>query len=114
MVTILAGFVPAIVLPYFGKKFKITGVNAGQFHKYLLYYSVGALTGLGVLLTLVGLFYRSLWLNRAPLPYHFGLLSLLGLSLHFYLGLYLEMNKAEVKILQRIQDSPSGKLTVLP
>ena len=79
-----------------------------------VYYSVGALTGLGVLLTLVGLFYRSLWPNRAPLPYHFGILSLLGFSLHFPLGLYLGMEKAEVKILQRIHDSPSGKLIVLP
>ena len=114
IVTVLAGFVPSLVLPYFGKKFKITGVNAGQFHKYLLYYSIGALTGLGVLLTLVGLFYRSLWLNRAPLPYHFGILSLLGFSLHFSLGMYLGMRKAEVKILQRIHDSQSGKLIVLP
>lgn len=114
IVTVLAGFVPATVLPYFGKKFKITGVNMGQFHKYLLYYSVGALTGLGVLLTLVGLFYRSLWLNRTPLPYHFGILSLLGFSLHFSLGMYLGMGKAEIKIIQRIHHSSSSKLVVLP
>lgn len=113
IVTVLAGFIPALVLPYFDK-FKITGVNAGQFHKSLLYYSVGALTGLGVILTLVGLFYRSLWLNRAPLPYHFGILSLLGFSLHFSLGMYLGIRRAKAKILQRIHDSQSGKLIVLP
>jgi hypothetical protein len=110
--TALAGIVPALVFPYFDR-IKVTGLNAGQFHKTLLYYEVGALAGLGAILTLVGLFYRSLWLNRAPLPYHFGLLSLLGFSLHFSLGMYFGRGKAEAKILQRIHRSRSGKLLVL-
>jgi hypothetical protein len=100
------------VLPYFDK-FKVTGINAGPFHTSLLYSAVGAFAGLGVLLTLVGLFYRSLWLNRAPLPYHFGILALLGFSLHFSLGMYLGQRKAEGKILHRIHGSESGKLIVL-
>ena len=112
LLTALAGFVPALVLPYFDR-IKVTGLNAGQFHKTLLYYEVGALAGLGVILTLVGLFYRSLWLNRAPLPYHFGILSLLGFSLHFSLGMYFGRRKAEIKILERIRRSQSGKLIVL-
>jgi hypothetical protein len=108
----IGGFVPALVLPYF-EKFKITGVNAGPFHTSLLFYEVGVLAGLGVILTLVGLFYRSLWLNRAPLPYHFGILALLGFSIHFSLGMYLGHGKAEAKIVDMIRRSESGKLMVL-
>jgi len=108
----IGGFVPALVLPYF-EKFKITGVNGGPFHTSLLFYEVGALAGLGVILTLVGLFYRSLWLNRAPLPYHFGILALLGFSIHFSLGMYLGHGKAEAKIMDGIRKSASGNLVVL-
>ncbi|MGA8905701.1 MAG: hypothetical protein WB661_11920 [Candidatus Bathyarchaeia archaeon] len=112
VLTVIAGIVPALVLPYFDR-IKVTGLNASPFHKTLLYYEVGALAGLGAILTLVGLFYRSLWLNRAPLPYHFGILSLLGFSLHFSLGMYFGKRKAEVKILERIRRSQSGRLIVL-
>ena len=112
VLTVIGGFVPALVLPYF-EKFKITGVNAGPFHTTLLFYEVGALAGLGVILTLVGLFYRSLWLNRAPLPYHFGILALLGFSIHFSLGMYLGQEKAEAKIMDRIHRSESGQLMVI-
>jgi hypothetical protein len=112
ILTGIAGIVPALVLPYFDK-FKVTAINAGQFHKSLLYLEVGALAGLGVILTLVGIFYRSLWLNRAPLPYHFGILTLLGFSLHFSLGLYIGREVADGKILAEIRKSQSGKLIVL-
>jgi len=110
--TVIAGLVPSIVLPYFGN-FKVTGVNWGPMHTSLVYYEVGILTGLGAILTLVGLFYRSLWLDRAPLPYHFGILALLGFSILFSLGLYLGMRQAEDKIRDRIRKSDSGKLIVL-
>ncbi len=112
ILTATAGLVPALVLPYFDK-IKVTGINSGPFHKSLLYIGVGAVAGLGVLFTLVGLFYRSLWLNREPLPYHFGLLSLLGFSIHFSLGTYLGRSRAEAKILNRVRGSQSGKLIVL-
>jgi hypothetical protein len=112
VLTAIGGFIPALVLPYF-EKFKITGVNAGPFHTSLLFTEVAALAGLGIILTLVGLFYRSLWLNRAPLPYHFGILTLLGFSIHFSLGMYLGQGKAEAMILDRIRRSESGKLIVL-
>lgn len=112
LLTAIAGIVPALVLPYFDK-FKVTGINAGPFHTTLLYSVVGVLAGLGVILTLVGVFYRSLWLNRAPLPYHFGILALLGFSLHYCLGMYLGMKRAEVKILREIHASESGKLIVI-
>jgi len=112
ILTAVAGLIPALVLPYFDR-FKVTGINAGPFHMSLLYSVVGVFAGLGVLLTLVGLFYRSLWLNRAPLPYHFGILALLGFSLHFSLGMYVGMRKAEGKILDRIKGSQSGMLIVL-
>lgn len=112
ILTIIAGLVPALVLPYFSK-FKVTGVNAGPFHTTLLFSFVGVLAGVGVILTLIGLFYRSLWLNRAPLPYHFGILALLGFSLHLSLGMYLGMQKAEAKIMTSLQGSESGKLMVI-
>jgi len=112
VLTVIAGLVPAIVLPYFGN-FKVTGVNWGPIHTSLVYYEVGILAGLGAILTLVGLFYRSLWLDRAPLPYHFGILALLGFSILFSLGLYLGMRQAEDKIEERISKSESGKVIVL-
>ena len=110
IITALAGIIPSFVLPYF-EEFKVTGVNAGPFHTSLLLYAVGALAGLGVILTLVGLVYRSLWLNRAPLPYHFGILAILGFSLHFSLGMHLGMDRAERKILDGIRKS--GNLKIL-
>ena len=110
--TVLAGIVPALVVPYFDK-FKVTGVNWGPFHLSLLYSAVVASTGVGVILTLVGIFYRSLWMNRAPLPYHFGILTLLGFSLHFSLGMFIGMRTAEDKIIAQISSSPSGKLIVI-
>lgn len=112
IITALAGIVPAMVLPYF-RNFKVTGVNAGPFHTSLLFSAVAVLAGLGVILTLVGLFYRSLWLNRAPLPYHFGILALLGFSIHFSLGAYLGRRKADDLIRKAIQGSESRRLIVL-
>jgi hypothetical protein len=112
ILTGLAGIVPALVMAYF-EKFKVTGVNAGPFHTSLLLYAVGALAGLGAILTLLGLVYKSLWLNRAPLPYHFGILAILGFSLHFSLGLHLGVARAEVRIMGRLRKSKSGRLTVL-
>ncbi len=112
VLTSLAGIVPAIALPYI-EKFKVTGINAGPFHTTLLLYAVGALAGLGAILTLVGLVYRALWLNRTPLPYHFGILAILGFSMHFSLGMHLGMQKAELRILNRIRQTESGHLKVL-
>lgn len=112
ILTALAGFTPAMVVPYFGK-FKVTGINAGPFNSSLLFSTVSALAGLGIILTLVGLFYRSLWLNREPLPYHFGLLALLGFAIHFSLGMYIGRHNAEVKILDSIRRSGSGRRMIL-
>jgi hypothetical protein len=112
VLTSLAGIVPAIALPYI-EKFKVTGINAGPFHTTLLLYAVGALAGLGAILTLLGLVYRSLWLNRTPLPYHFGILAILGFSMHFSLGMRLGMEKAELRILKQIHQSESGRLKIL-
>ena len=111
VLTSIAGVVPALALPYFD--FKVTGVNWGPIHTSLLLYAVGIFAGLGVILTLVGLFYRSLWLGRAPLPYHFGILALLGFSIMFASGLHLGMRQAEDKIRERISKSESGKLIVV-
>jgi hypothetical protein len=112
LLTALAGLIPALVTAYF-ERFKVTGVNTWPFHIGMLYSEVGVLAGLGAILTLVGLFYRSLWLDRAPLPYHFGILTLFGFSLHFSLGLYLGIGGAEGKILAQVRRSQSGRLIVL-
>jgi len=111
LLLVIAGLVPSLVLPYFDK-FKITGINAGPFHTTLLFAAVGALAGLSAILTLVGLYYRSLWLNRAPLPFHFSILTLLGFSLHFSLGMYIGMGYAERKILAEVRRSKSGLLVL--
>lgn len=112
LLTAVAGVVPTLVVAYFGS-FKVTGVNTWPFHIGMLYSEVGVLAGLGVILTLVGLFYRSLWLNRAPLPYHFGILTLLGFSLHFSLGMYIGIRNAEGKIMAQINRPQSRRLIVL-
>jgi hypothetical protein len=112
LLTALSGLVPALVIAYFDR-FKVTGVNAWPFPTGMLYSEVGVLAGLSAILTLVGLFYRSLWLNKAPLPYHFGFLTLLGFSLHFSLGMYIGVRNAEGKILAKIRGSESRRLIVL-
>jgi hypothetical protein len=112
LVTALASIVPALVVPYFGE-FKITGINAWPFHRWWLTTVVLTLAGLSVLLTLAGLIYRSLWLNRAPLPYHFVILVTLGFSVHVSLGLYLGESRAQAKIKREISRSNSGRLVVL-
>ena len=112
LLTAVVGIIPALVVVYFDK-FKVTGINTWPFHIGMLYSEVGVLAGLGAILTLVGLFYRSLWLNRAPLPYHFGILTLLGFSLHFSLGMYIGIGNAGDKILVQVRGSQSRRLIVL-
>lgn len=112
VVTVLASLVPALVIPYFSE-FKITGINAWPFHRWWLSTTVLTLAGLSVLLTLGGLIYRALWLNRAPLPYHFVILVTLGFSMHLSLGLNIGESKAQTKIKREISRSQSGRLLVL-
>jgi len=111
LLTAIAGIVPSLVLPYF-VKFKITGINAGPFHTTLLFAAVGALAGLSAIFTLIGLYYRSLFLNRAPLPFHFSILTLLGLSLHFSLGMYIGVGWAEEEISAEVSRTQSGLLVL--
>jgi len=111
LLTAIAGIVPSLVLPYF-VKFKITGLNAGPFHTTLLFAAVGALAGVSAIFTLMGLYYRSLFLNRTPLPFHFSILTLLGLSLHFSLGMYIGVGWAEQMILSEVRKSQSGLLVL--
>ena len=111
LLTAIAGIVPSVVLPYF-VKFKITGLNAGPFHTTLLFAAVGALAGVSAIFTLMGLYYRSLFLNRAPLPFHFSILTLLGFSLHFSLGMYIGVGWAEQKITGEVRKSESGLLVL--
>jgi hypothetical protein len=111
VITVLAGIAPAIAIPYF-VRFKITGINSGPFHTSLLFFTVGAVVGLSMIFTLGGLLYNSFLASDAPLPYHFGILAILGYSIHFSLGLSIGERKTQVQILKRIQKSETGRLVL--
>jgi hypothetical protein len=118
-VVALGGLVPSIVLPYF-EKFKITGVNSSPFHIGILESWAGALAGLGVALALVGFVYRVLWVSRTPVYYHFALLAMLGMSLHYAVGVYLGVDKSERLVMERLTNKKGqgrivvGSVTVNP
>ncbi len=103
----IVGIAPAISLPYF-RKFKVTGVNSGPFHTNFLYLVVGLIVGIGTLLTLVGFLYNVLWVGKGPVIYHYVLLALLGLSLHYTLGAFLARDKTEKMIMAKLR-ATSGK-----
>jgi len=90
----IAGFTPAMVLPYF-RKFKVTGVNGGPFQLDFLFTVVGAFTGLSLLLTLMGFLYNTLWMGQGPHYYHFVIPAMIGFSIDFSIGAFLGRNRAE-------------------
>lgn len=98
----VVGIAPSIAIPYF-RKFKITGVNGGPFHTNLLLLVAGLVVGLGTVLTLVGFLYSVLWVGKGPIIYHYVLLALLGLSLHYTLGTYLAREKSEDMIMDKLR-----------
>jgi hypothetical protein len=93
----IAGFIPAMVLPYF-RKFKVTGVNGGPFQLDLLFTVVGAFTGLSVLLTLMGFLYNTLWMGQGPHYYHFVIPAMIGFSIDFSIGAFFGRNRAENRV----------------
>lgn len=103
----IVGIAPVMALPYF-RKFKVTGVNSGPFHTNLLFLVIGFIVGIGTVLTLVGFLYNVLWAGKGPLVYHYVLLALLGLSLHYGLGAFLGRNKSEEMIMTKL-NKHSGK-----
>lgn len=106
----IVGIAPSLALPYF-RKFKVTGVNSGPFHTNLLFLVVGFIVGIGTLLTLVGFLYSVLWVGKGPIIYHYVLLALLGLSLHYGIGAFLGRDRSEEMIMTRLMAS-SGKRVI--
>lgn len=101
LITVISGVVPSIALPYF-RRFRITGINAGPFHSSLLTSVLGAVVGLSILLSLFGIFYKVLWAGGAPTSYHYALIVLAGLSLHYAAGAYIGRDRAESIILRKL------------
>ena len=106
----IAGVAPSMAVPYF-RRFKVTGINSDPFHTNLLYTVIGLVVGLGALLTLVGLIYKILWVGKGPTYYHYVLLAMLGLSLHYTIGAFFGREKSENMVMTRLMAS-SGKRVV--
>jgi hypothetical protein len=102
LMTMISGLVPSIALPYF-RRFRITGINAGPFHSSLLTAVIGSVVGLSILLSLLGIFY-SLWAGGAPTSYHYALIVLAGLSLHYAAGTYIGRDRSESIILRKLAE----------
>ena len=98
----IAGFIPAMVLPYF-RKFRVTGVNGGPFHLDLLFTVLGAFTGLSVILTLAGFLFNTLWMGQGPHYYHFVIPVMIGFSIDFTVGAFLGRNRAENTVKSRLE-----------
>ena len=104
VLVVIAGIVPAIVLPYF-RRFKVTGVNSGPFHTDILFTVVEFIAGLGTLLTLIGQIYQVLWVGKGPYYYQYILPVMLGLSLHYVAGAFLARDKAENMVMAMLEAS---------
>jgi hypothetical protein len=103
----LVGIVPSLALPYI-RGFKITSVNSAPFHIMILTTFAGFVVGIGAGLTLVGLIYKVLWINKAPVFYRFVILVAVGLSIQFALGTYLGRGKSELLVEERLRRHGEG------
>jgi hypothetical protein len=101
LITLISGIVPSIALPYF-RRFRVTGINAGPFHSSLLTAVVGSVVGVSIILSFLGIFYKILWAGGAPTSYHYAIIVLAGLSLHYAAGTYIGRGKAESIVLRRL------------
>jgi hypothetical protein len=104
----LAGLVPSIVLPFF-RKFKVTSVNSAPFHRDLLFSTVGIFLGLGAVLSIVEVLYAML-VHGEPRIYSYVLPTILGLSLHYSLGSYVGIEKAEGMIEKGLRTEPGQRV----
>jgi len=112
LVTAISGIVPSIALPYF-RRFRVTGINAGPFHSSLLTAVTGSVVGVSIVLSFLGIFYKILWAGGAPTSYHYALIVLVGLSLHYSAGTYIGRNKAESIVLRRLGDGKYDRKRIL-
>jgi ABC-type amino acid transport system permease subunit len=112
LITVISGIVPSIALPYF-RRFKVTGINAGPFHSSLLTAVVGSVVGVSIVLSFLGIFYKILWAGGAPTSYHYALIVLVGLSLHYAAGTYIGRDKAESIVLQKLVDGKYDRKRIL-
>jgi hypothetical protein len=112
LITVVSGIVPAIALPYF-RKFRVTGINAGPFHSSLLTAVVGSVVGVSIILSFIGIFYKIFWAGGAPTSYHYAVIVLAGLSLHYAAGTYMGRDKAESIVLQRLADGKYDQKRIL-
>ena len=103
LITLISGIVPAIALPYF-RRFRVTGINAGPFHSSLLTTTVGSVVGVSIVLSFLGIFYKIFWAGSAPTSYHYAVIVLAGLSLHYAAGTYMGRDKAEAIVLRKLLD----------
>ena len=102
LITVISGLVPSIALPYF-RRFRITGINAGPFHSSLLTTVIGSVVGLSIILSLLGIFYK-VSAGGAPTSYHYALIVLIGLSLHYAAGTYIGRGRSESIILRNMAE----------
>ena len=112
LITVISGIVPSIALPYF-RRFRVTGINAGPFHSSLLTTVVGAVVGVSIVLSFLGIFYKILWAGGAPTSYHYALIVLVGLSLHYAAGTYIGRDKAEAIVLRKLVDGEYDQRRIL-
>ena len=112
LITVISGIVPAIALPYF-RRFRVTGINAGPFHSSLLTAVVGSVVGVSIVLSFLGIFYKIFWAGGAPTSYHYAIIVLAGLSLHYAAGTYIGRDKAESIVMQKLLDGKYDKKRIL-
>jgi hypothetical protein len=111
LITVISGIVPSIALPYF-RRFKVTGINAGPFHSSLLTAVIGSVVGLSIVLSFLEIFYK-IWGGGAPTSYHYALIVLVGLSLHYAAGTYIGRDKAESIVLRKLIDGKYDRKRIL-
>ncbi|HXX73107.1 MAG TPA: hypothetical protein VEI80_05370 [Candidatus Acidoferrales bacterium] len=112
LITVISGIVPSIALPYF-RRFRVTGINAGPFHSSLLTAVVGAVVGVSIILSFLGIFYKILWAGGAPTSYHYALIVLVGLSLHYAAGTYVGRDRAESIVLRKLVEGKYDRKRIL-
>jgi len=112
IITAISGIIPAIALPYF-RRFKVTGINAGPFHSSLLTAAVGSIIGVSIVISFLGIVYKIFWTGGAPTSYHYAIIVLAGLSLHYAAGTYMGRGKAESIVLQKLVDGRYDQKRIL-
>ncbi len=69
---------------------------------------VGFVVGLSAILTLIGVLFEVMWVGQGPSYYHYVIPVMMGLSLHYAIGMFMGRDKSE-DMVEALLETHSGE-----